>query len=160
MMTRRMTVFQASDLNQRGRMVLDAARAGEARVRDKDGFSLLVLPEHRVRALLGVARAAANLATLEEALAAGPAEPPLAGYGEWTWLRHLPPADLAEFVAAVRAALIAAAREEATAALDETLLAWRTTAEELADPKARAVLLGEHRPEDFVEVTRPDAPTP
>jgi hypothetical protein len=135
-----------------------AAEAREARGRGKDGFNLLALPEHRFRALLGVARAAANLARLEEALASGAGELPLAGYGEWTWLRYLPPEDLPEFVAAVRAALIVAAREQATAALDETLRTWRSTAEELADPEARAALLGESLPEDFVEVTRPESP--
>lgn len=159
-MGKAMTVFQASDLNQKGRLMLDAARSGEARVRDEDGFSLVVLPEHRVRALLGVARTAANLATLEQTLAAGSGEWSLAGYGEWTWLRHLPPEDLPEFVVAVREALIAAAREETTAALDETVQAWRRTAEELADPKARAVLLGRHTEEDFAEVSRPEPLVP
>ena len=40
-MMRRATVFQAIDLNRRGRMALDAAHAGEALVRDKDGFICL-----------------------------------------------------------------------------------------------------------------------
>src|SRR3979411_3310398 len=38
-------IFQSSDLANKRVEVLDAARAGLARVRDKDGTSLVMLPE-------------------------------------------------------------------------------------------------------------------
>ena len=149
------TVFQASDLHEHGRAVLDAARAGEARVRDQDGLSLLLLPEHRVRALSAVVRAAINLAGLEMAFATAPARLSLQDYGEWTWLRAFDRDDLAEFIQELRQALIIAGREEAPKVIDDVLDAWRVTAQVLEDPVGRKVLLGEHRDEDFVEVTRP-----
>jgi hypothetical protein len=157
-MTVAATIFQASDLNQRGRAVLDAARGGEARVRDKDGASFLVVPEHRLRTLIAVAQAAANLATIEQALATAPADLSLADYGDWTWLRHLPADDLPAFLDDARQALIVAAREETLTVLDATLRDWRVTAEELSDPLRRAILLGEHRAGDFVEAARPGQP--
>ena len=158
-MAKVVTVFQASDLNRQWRTVLDAARSGQARVRDQDGFSFLVLPEHRVQAFLAVVRAAANLAKVEHALTTGQVPLSLPDYGEWTWLRHLPEEDLQEFLDDVRQAIIVAAREETLTVLEETLQDWRVTAGQLADSQRRAILLGEHREEDFVEVARPGAPT-
>lgn len=152
------TVFQASDLNQHGRAVLDAARAGEARVRDKDGMSLLVLPERRVHAWLTVVHAAANLATLQSSLARQQESLAIQDYGEWTWLRSLDGEDLGEFVREMGEAVIVCAREESPSKIEETLHAWRTTAQELEDPTRRAILLGELREEDYIEVGRPEQP--
>ena len=150
------TIFEARDLNQRGWAMLDAARAGEARVRDQDGLSLLVLPEQRVRALTAVVQAAINLAALELALASTSHQRSLHEYGEWTWLRSFDDEDLREFVREMRETLIVAGREEAPDKLEETLYSWRATAQALDDPVGRSVLLGEQHPEDFVEVGRPE----
>jgi hypothetical protein len=150
-------IYQASDLNQRGRNILDAARSGEARLRDKDGFSLVMVPEARLAALTAVARAAASLAALEHALAAQSSLPlDLASYGDWPWLRVFDAEDLQEFIRELREAVIVAGREEATGLLDETLYRWRVTAEALEDPLRRSVLLGTPGAEDFVEVSRPE----
>lgn len=148
------SIFQASDLNQRGRAVLDAARSGEARLRDKDGLGLVVLPEARVQALRAVAAAAANLAILEAARAGGGPRR-LADYGDWTWLRHLPAEDLPGFVTELRDVLIVAAREEQAGVLEEALYAWRASADAMADPASRAILLGRATDEEFVEVGPP-----
>lgn len=151
------TVFQASDLNQKGRALLDAARAGWARLRDKDGVSLVMLPEQRVDALLKIANAVANLLTLERAIIykqAGPLD--LASFGEWTWLRLFDEDDLAGFINEMHEAVIVAAREESAELLDETLHRWRVTADVLQDPLRREVLLGLDREEDYVEVSRPE----
>lgn len=152
------TVFQASDLNQRGRAVLDAARAGEARLRDEDGLSLLMLPEQRVRTLATVVQAAVNLVALEQALALPAAARSPRDYGDWTWLRAFDDEDLHEFVADMRGALLVAGREESPATIEETLYRWRVTAGELADPRRRRILLGLEslQEEDFVEVARPE----
>lgn len=151
------TIFQASDLNQRGRAIIDAAREGEARVRDKDGFSLVMLPEERVRALETIAASVANLASIERALAHAPDRvPDLPGFGAWTWLRAFDVEDLREFVQEVRDALLVAAREETVGILDEVLRRWRTTAQALEDPLCRQILLGQHQPGDFVDVQRPE----
>ncbi len=151
------TVLQANDLSQHGGAVLDAARTGEARVQDKDGQSFLVLPEQRLLMLATVGDAAVNLAALEQALGATPDARPRQYSGDWTWLRHLDDDDLHEFISNVRDALLAADRKQSPAPVDDILYRWRVTAEELADPDRRRILLGldDLRDEDFVEVTRP-----
>ena len=152
-----MTIYQASDLNQRGRSILDAARAGEVHVRDKDGFGLVMLPETRLDALTSVARAAANLAALEDELARQTDLPlALASYGDWPWLRVFDGEDLHEFVGDLREAVIVGGREESVGLLEETLHRWRVTASALEDPLRRSVLLGTHADDDFVEVSRPE----
>jgi hypothetical protein len=80
----------------------------------------------------------------------------LAIFGEWPWLRVFDAEDLQEFIRELREALIVAGREESAALLQGTLHRWRVTAESLDDPLRRSVLLGPHRAEDFVEVTRPE----
>lgn len=151
-------VFQARDLNRQGRAMLDAARSGEARVRDKDGTSLLVVPERRFRALTAAVSATANLMAVEQMLDIGPAARSLRDYGDWTWLRIFDDEDLHEFVRDMRDALLVAGREESSALVDETLERWRITAQQLSDPRRRAILLDREsiNPDDFVEVGRPE----
>src|SRR5438067_1582393 len=101
------TIFQSSDLSQRGRAVLDAARAGSARLRDHDGLSLVILPEERLSALRMVVRCAANFLALEHALAsARGSELAPDDYGEWTWLRVFDETDLGTFMGEMHDALI------------------------------------------------------
>ncbi len=147
-------IYQPSDLNRRYRRVLQDARASVARIRDNDGTALVVVPERRFEALRSVADAAANLAGLARALREG-RKPAVADLGTWTWLRAFDADDLATFVAEVQEALVLASREESAGPLDETLRAWRITAEQAHDPVRDAILLGTHRPEDFVEAKRP-----
>lgn len=150
------TIFQASDLNVRGRAILDAARSGEAHVRDKDGLGLVMLLQRRWDTLRTVARSAANLASLELALATNQQrQPSVHELGEWTWLREFDLEDLHEFVVEVRNALLIAGREEILGPLEETLSRWRVTAEALEDPVRRQILMGTFNADDFVEVERP-----
>jgi hypothetical protein len=156
-MARASTIYQSSDLSQRGRVVLDTARAGLARLRDNDGLSLVILPEERLSALRTVANCTANYLALEDALASARGRELVpADYGEWTWLRVFDEVDRATFIEEMHDALIVAAREESAELLEETLDRWRTTARVLDDPLRREVLLGTHRDEDFVEVHRPE----
>ncbi len=147
-------VYQASDLNRRYRRVLQDARTGAARIRDTDGTALVVVSERRFEALRAVACAAANLAGVRWALDRGQA-PALADFGTWTWLRAFDVDDLRTFVTEAQQALVLAAREESAALLEDTIRAWRITAEQAADPARDAILLGRHRQEDFVEAPRP-----
>lgn len=151
-------VFQASDLNQRGRAVLDAARNGEARVRDKDGTSLLVVPEYRFRTLTTILSATANLMAIEQMLDVDRDARSLRDYGDWTWLRLFDDEDIDEFVREMRDALLVAGREESSTPVGETLERWQVTAQQLSDPQRRAILLDRENisPDDFVEVTRPE----
>jgi hypothetical protein len=148
------TIYQPSDLNRRYRRVLQDARAGAARIRDNDGTALVIVPERRFQALRSVAEAAANLAGLQRALDQR-RSPTLADFGAWTWLRVLDPDDLRTFLAEVQEAVMLAGREESAGPLEDTLQAWRLTAEQADDPVRDAILLGTHRPEDFVEARHP-----
>lgn len=149
--------FRSDDLNKNGRAVLDAARAGSARLVDEDGTSLVLLPEVRLSALKTLASYAATFLTIEHARAAAQGSPLAAThYGEWAWMQAFDEEDLSTFIEEVRAALIAAAQEESLAPIEETIERWRITASVLEDGTRRGILLGVYRDEDFVEVGRPE----
>lgn len=152
------TIYEASDLNRHYRTLLDAARQGDVRIRDKDGFSIMLVPERRLRVLQAITEVSANLLALEMALARAPGPLALTDYGGWTWLRHLDPDDLQGFLAEIREVLLIAAREQDSTELDAALHAWEDTAEAAADPKRKDVLLGRWSDDDFVPVSRPASP--
>ena len=134
-------IFQPTDLNQKGRAILDAARESEARLRDKDGLALVMTRESRHSALKAVAGAAANLLALEMVLATAPDRlPAIQELGEWVWLREFSRSDLESFVAEMREAIVISSREESEEPIRNALYAWRVSAEALEDPTRRAVL--------------------
>ncbi len=148
--------YLPTDLQRRYRVILDEARAGEARLRDSDGTNILLLPEATVQALRRVSAAAASLAAVEgvsETLASRP--PTVSEYGDWSWLRVFNRDDLAEFIRDIREAIMVGVREGSTILLEEQLRAWRVTAEQADDPLFRAILVGGSSEGDFVEVRRP-----
>jgi hypothetical protein len=150
--------YLPSDLQRRYRAILDEARAGEARVRDLDGTTILLIPEAEVRVLRRVNGAAANLATIErvaELLATR--RPEVHEYGEWSWLRVFDADDLLEFTREMREGIIVAAREGSTDLLDEHLRSWRVTAAQADDQLVRSILRGGASEVDFVEVHRPES---
>lgn len=150
------TTYLPTDLQRRYRVVLDQAKAGEARVRDLDGTSVLMLPEIEVQTLRRVSAAAANLAAVERVLEASDVgHIDLLQYGEWTWLRVFDSEDLREFARDIREAVIVAVREGSTTVLEEQLRAWKVTAQQTDDPVLRAILQGGADEQDFVEVSRP-----
>lgn len=159
------TIYQSSDLNQRGRAVLDAAREGFVRVRDKDGASLIMTREERFEELershavgTGLAHATASFVLIEQAVEHhANAKPSVAEMGDWVWVRYLPVEDLHEFVTEMRDALIEACREFSLEPLQESLEAWRETAMALRDPLTRETLLGDGDDRDYVEVARPES---
>ncbi|MEU9246373.1 hypothetical protein [Streptomyces sp. NPDC048385] len=149
------TIFQASDLATKRTEVLNAARSGLARVRDKDGTSLVMLPESKLRLLEVLSEWLRALLRLE-ALTSRGATPSVSDLGELAWLRVFDNEDLQEFIADLQASLVAAHADDDVTALEECLHAWRTTARQLEDPLRRSVLMGQHQPSDFVEASRPD----
>jgi hypothetical protein len=157
------TTYLPTDLQRRYRLILDEAKSGEARVRDLDGTSVMLLPEAEVQTLRQVNAAAANLAAVERvledlALESDDYRPDLLQFGDWTWLRVFDRDDLHEFARDVREAIIIAVRERSTTVLDEQLHAWRVTAQQAEDPVLRAVLQAGPSEDDFVEVHRPGSP--
>lgn len=153
--------YVPSDLQRRYRTILDEAKAGEARVRDSDGTTILLLPEADVQAFRQISSAASNLARVERvAEAMVTRRPALAEYGDWRWLHVFDADDLREFIREVREAIIVGAREGSTALLDEQLHAWQITGRQADDPLFRTILTGGAVEEDFVEVRRPEAAAP
>lgn len=150
--------FQASDLAGTGRReFLAQARAGEARLRDTDGTSLLMVREGDYRALAALRDWILAYLVLENALAR-PAHPRVAAdFGRLAWAVVFDDDDLGEFRRELGDALI-----RATAAPDVDLVIrlvedWHRTARALTDAVSRAVLTGEVRDEDFVEAGPPSA---
>lgn len=157
------TIYQSSDLNQRGRAVLDAAREGWVRVRDKDGASLVMTREERFDELErsnavgnGLANAMASFMLIEHAVEhrTNP-KPAVAEMGDWVWVRYLPAEDLHEFVTEIHDALYQSCREFSLEPLHDALDAWRETAMALRDPLSRETLL-QDGDDDYVEVPRPE----
>jgi hypothetical protein len=154
-------IFQSSDL-KKDRALLDAARGGVARLRDTDGMGLVMLTEsglmqlaeaqrrehflaetgaelHRVRLLMRELGEDGRLNALT--------------LGQWSWLEQFDADDLNEFLDEMATALVR--RDEAAVA--DALMGWQETASALADPERMAALTGDHDPDDYVDVPRPEA---
>jgi hypothetical protein len=148
------TIFQVTDLAQRRVEFVEAARGGGARLRDKDGTSLVMLPESRLLLLEELARWNGAHLRLEELIERDSA-PSISDLGELAWLRVFQAEDLAEFLRELHEALVASHADGSTAALDDCLHAWRVTARQLEDPLRRSILVGDVTDEDLVEAGRP-----
>ncbi len=150
------TIFQPSDLNKRGRTIIDAARESYARLRDKDGVSLIILKEESLQTLETISKTLKNYIPLEHSLLHGSGKPEISDFGDWSWLRVFDQDDLADFLHEIREALMLSTTEGTTEYVDDALNAWRTTAEALDDPTRREILLGDISDDDFTEVDRPE----
>ncbi|MGH3979686.1 MAG: hypothetical protein ACRDRZ_11915, partial [Pseudonocardiaceae bacterium] len=135
-------IYTVSDLNRKRREVADAARRGLARIRDTDGTGLVLLPARHYEVLEAVSRWADRLGVVERAQTKSRAERQPADFGDLTWLRHLDDEDLAQFVTELRQTLSLAYHDEDLTSLDNAVVDWKATAEELADPARREILLG------------------
>jgi hypothetical protein len=149
-------IYTASDLDRKRREVTDAARRGIARIRDTDGMGLVLLPARHYEVLDAVSRWYDRLDIVERARAKPPEDRVPRDFGELTWLRHFGDDDLATFIAELRAAVSVAYHDDDLTELDQLARDWRATAEELADPARRDVLLAGFAAADFVEVGRPE----
>jgi hypothetical protein len=149
-------IYTVSDLDRKRREVTDEARRGVAHIRDTDGMGLVLLPAKHYEVLDAVSRWHDRLDVAERARAKNPGERVPRDFGDLTWLRHLDDADLTSFIAEVRVAVSVAYHDDDLTQLDQLLRDWRATADELADPLRRDVLLGEFRADDFVEADRPE----
>ncbi|XVV37431.1 hypothetical protein ACQPXT_28675 [Streptomyces sp. CA-100214] len=151
-------IFQSSDLTtQRRTEFLDAARSGLARLRDKDGTSLVMLPEKHLQLLEELRKWSSAHLRLERLLARPDFKPTVHDLGDLAWLRVFDCEDLREFADELNDAIVAADSDSDTAVLDECLNAWKTTARQLEDPLRRSILLKKGSVPDLVEVARPEA---
>ncbi len=158
------TIYQPSDLNRRGRAILDAARAGLARIRDADGAGLVLTREEEFEAMRGrladmedLTEAMASFIILDRAVGHEHREPSLVELGPWTWVRHLPKEDAMAFITDIGEALYEGCRAMSTAPLVAAVDDWKATAEALSDSLARETLLGDNSASDYTEVERPES---
>jgi hypothetical protein len=113
------------------------------------------LPARHYEVLEAVGRWYDRLDVVERARAKPAAERAPADFGDLTWLRHLDDDDLAQFLQEVRAAVSVAYHDDDLGELEQLVHDWRATADELADPARRKVLLGGFDAADYVEAPRP-----
>lgn len=150
------TIYQASDLAGSKRVeFLDAARGGGARLRDRDGTSLVMLPESTLRLLETLTHWWEAYTRLDGLLRRANEVPGAGELGDLAWLRVFDRDDMQEFLGELHDALIAASADRDSAALESCITAWRITAKQLEDPLRRSVLLSKHVDSDFVEVSEP-----
>src|SRR4051812_37609933 len=90
-------IYQSSDLAARRVEFLDSARAGRARLRDKDGTSLVMLPESQLQVLEALAEWSSAHLRLETLLKRG-TRPSIADLGSLAWLRAFDLDDLSSFL--------------------------------------------------------------
>ncbi|MFE9725367.1 hypothetical protein ACFYQ5_17645 [Streptomyces sp. NPDC005794] len=155
-MTSSELIFQSTDLAQRRTEFLDAARSGMARLRDKDGTSLVMLPERQLHLLEELRKWSSVHMRLERMLGRADFRPTVQNLGDLAWLRVFDGEDLKEFAGELNEALVAADSDNSTAPLDDCLRAWRTTAQQLEDPLRRSVLLDKGSSADLIDAERPE----
>lgn len=150
-------IFQSSDLTKRRVEFLDAARNGVARVRDKDGTSLVMLRESQLLLLEELAHWSHAHLRLERILSR-PAPASVSDLGDLAWLRVFDAEDRRLFLEELYEALVASHADRRPDALDELVGAWRLTAAQLEDPLRRSVLTSPLDVDDLVEVGPPVEP--
>lgn len=150
-------IFQSTDLaTQRRTEFLDAARNGLARLRDKNGTSLVMLPERHLHLLEELRKWSSVHLRLESLLARPDFKPTVQALGDLAWLRVFDCEDLKEFADELGEAIVAADSDNDTAVLHECLDAWKATARQLEDPMRRSVLLKKGIVPDLVAAERPE----
>ena len=148
-------IFQVSDLANNRTEFIDEARQGLARLRDKDGTSLVMMRESEFSRLQRMEELTGLLLMLEHINHLGRV-PSLYELGEHSWLRVFGSEDLKEMSSELSLALIAARGDEDTRAADDCLRAWRLTARQLEDPLRRSALMSQLTSDDLVDAPRPN----
>jgi len=139
------------------REFLAQARAGEARLRDTDGTSLLMVREGDYRALAALRDWILAYLVLENALTRPAHQRVAADFGLLAWAAVFDDEDLGELRREFGDALIRATATRDVDLVSRAVEDWHRTARALTDPISRAVLTGEVRDEDFVEAGSPSA---
>ncbi len=139
------TIYQATDLKDRRKELLDAAAHTRALVRAVDGTALVFTRLDQVEREQLVAEWSLRLHAAEQGRL--PAQ--------LRWLRHLDDEDRDECLAELWEALEDVYSDEDTAAFDVAVHEWHNTARALADTDRREVLLGTVAAEDFEPAARP-----
>ena len=139
------TIYQATDLKDRRKELLDAAAHTRALVRAVDGTALVFTRLDQVEREHLVAEWSLRLHAAEKGRLSA----------QLRWLRHLDDEDRDECLAELWEALEDVHSDDDRAAFDVAVHEWRNTARALADADRREVLLGTVAAEDFEPAARP-----
>lgn len=139
------TIYQATDLKDRRKELLDAAAHTRALVRAVDGTALVFTRLDQVEREHLVAEWSLRLHAAEKGRLSA----------QLRWLRHLDDEDRDECLDELWEALEDVHSDHDRAAFDVAVHEWRNTARALADAGRREVLLGTVAAEDFEPAARP-----
>ncbi len=149
-------VYQASDLaGARRTEFLKEARAGRARLRDKDGVSLVMLPEAELSTLERFAQLS-RFANMLQTAASRDEPLSLMELGEFAWLRVFDSEDLEDFRSELWHALVASLADKRLDVLELMLNEWRITARQMDDPLRRSVLTASHETSEYEVAPAPE----
>lgn len=139
------TIYQATDLKDRRKELLDAAAHTRALVRAVDGTALVFTRLDQVERERLVAEWSLRLHAAEKGRLSA----------QLRWLRYLDDEDRNECLDELWEALEDVHSDDDRAAFDVAVHEWRNTARALADADRREVLLGTVAAEDFEPAARP-----
>lgn len=150
------TVFQSSDLANKRKEVIAAARDGRVTIRDGRNEPLIMLPEREIENLDLYRKWTETQRRLRSLLDSG-RDITIAELGELAWLRTFDREDIKEFCEELDDYIIACFADGDFSALDACIKDWRITASQLEDPLRRRVLLAQGiHSEEFEDVSRPE----
>ncbi len=147
-------VYRASDLNRRGREVLDTARRAGARIVDTDGTSMVLLTERVLEQTAGRLEVATMLVAAMRAWREVSSGVDVT-VDQLRWVNRLDDADRQTFAEEVAAAFDEAGRTSDATALRILLHEWEVTARQPYDAQLEARLAGGFEPDDYLEIERP-----
>jgi hypothetical protein len=149
-------IYSASDLSTRRRELLDAARAGYAQIRDKDGTGLVVLPQQDYDHLKVFSAFLSKLIALDAAFEKPASDRRSVDFGEFAWLVVFDEEDQQTFRRELLEALASSLGSKTMEPVEECLHDWRATAGALSNEKGRRILTAKgDGAEAFKEVSRP-----
>lgn len=151
-------IYQASDLAQKRREVIDAAKAdGFAQIRDSDGVGLVLLPQGRFELLRALRDLLARFVALEATFERPAQERRVTDFGEFAWLTAFDADDQQEFRRELMGSLLQCLAMESVDPVEKCVRDWRTTARALSNEKSRRVLTGAGEADSaFEQVRRPE----
>lgn len=132
--------YQVSDLQRQYRRIVGDARTHGARIRDKDGLTLLLAPSERFDHAATLVHHIPTLVQLEHVLELPRAHRHLTAFGAAAWAAGLEEDDLVTFVREFADAMLMAASGGPVDVVEDLLHDWRSTAEIMADPELVAEL--------------------
>jgi hypothetical protein len=135
--------YQVTDLARHHRAVVDAARAGRALLRDKDGTALVLAPAAEIERTYEIAELALELIRARQAVDQQVGNRSAGLFGDLAWMSVLPDDAQRQFLDEITETLLVAASGTSLRPVELALGDWRATAEAWADLETREALLAD-----------------